>query len=394
MRRVASPRALQLRRHRWCAPALGLALAIALAGPLGLAEPAGAASSPCQNTNVTLMLDVAITILQPAPGVPDAQARQCTPNAGSTLTGSWTINIQAASVDSLSSFSVAIVPASAGIPALGPGASVSRTYQPLGNLLGGGNGSLSDTIQLPWNTAGLTPYNGTYKITATATSLLGDQANASVGGLIVNNPPTPPTGLAAALAGSTPVVAWAGNPEPDITGYQVLRSSGGAYSAVGTTADHSFEDTSAPQGASLTYEVVAIRSSPVTKAGIPSGPSAPSNPVTPGAAAVAPVNLPPPPSLQPPPKPKPIKVGTAGDNGALSAPAVDNTFAPTLPFTQAIPTETVPGFSAGNQQTLASDRGQAGTTTAQKLRFLATAIFLLLVAFFIIRLARKVLRGQ
>ncbi|HEU5003231.1 MAG TPA: hypothetical protein VFW71_10705 [Actinomycetota bacterium] len=362
--------------------AAGLLGALLTVAPFGFAGSARAAASPCTG-NVTTFIDVSVTDWQSPSGATDDVAHQCTPDSGTTLTGTYQVHFDSGSLDSLSSFSVAIVPGK-GIPALPASATVSHNYKLLAS-------TLSDTIAFAWNTATQTPYNGVYSISATAVSLLGDVASSQVSQLSVNNPPSTPSKVAAVLAGGQPTVTWAANPEPDITGYEVLRSTGGAYSPIGTVNTTTFNDPAAPQGSALTYEVIAVRSSPLTKAGISSAASSPSNAVTPQPVAVQPVTLSvvAPPSPIAPPKLKPITVG-----GNTIAP-IDNTFAPNLPFGQAIPTatETVPSFTTGSVQALAGDPPSGGTSTAQKLRYIAAAALLIVLAAFIIRFARKLLKG-
>jgi hypothetical protein len=377
------------RRRGSGAGLLATGLLLAAAVPV-LTAPAQAAAA-CQGA-VTSAFDVQLTIMQASsPG-----ARQCTPAPNSTLTGTWSVSITAASIDLLSDFTVSIVPAKTGIPALGPDATVSRHYCALAVSLVGGDcpnkPTNSDSIGMTWDTGKLTPYNGVYEITTSATSLLGDQASASVTGLMVNNPPGAPSGVTAALAGPVPVVYWAPNPEPDITGYKVLRSSGGGYTQVGTATSPAFDDTGAPQGSPLTYEVVAVRASPVTPGGIASAASAPSNAVTPGATPVAQVALP---SPKPAALPKVAVAKPPTLGSAEIVPQVDNTFAPTLPFGQAIPTDTaLPALPTTAPRALAADPAAHGATTAAKVRDVAAALVLLILAFFVVRLARNILRSD
>lgn len=373
--------------RRWAARILGLAIALVALAPLVEASAGVAAASPCQSTTAGPVLStVNLTIWQPAPGASDSQARQCTPPADATLTGTWTVDIDANSLDSLATFAVQIVPTSSGIPPLPPGASVD-VQEPAALS---GQSKFTDTIKFSWDTTKLTPYNGVYQISATATSLLDNTASTTIGGLAVNNPPSPPTAVAAGLAGSTPVVSWKANPEPDIRGYQILRSTGGAYSPVASVTSNTFDDTTAPQGGSITYEVIATRSSPTSAGTIASAPSSPSNAVTPGAVIVPSILAPP--SIKPLPKlPAPKPVAAAAGNGTVGA--VDNTFAPTLPFSQTVPTQTLiaPPPVAPSVQALAGD-GPQRSTTAQTIKYLATAAFLLVAAAIVYKVARRLLR--
>ncbi|MGH2718664.1 MAG: hypothetical protein ACRDJU_08810, partial [Actinomycetota bacterium] len=328
----------------------GAALALVLAAPaalLALMAPAGAAApqplaaspspSPAANcTGTSSGGDPSIVVEYASTKASGSQARQCTPAANSTLTGTWSVDIQARSIN-LTSFAVSIIPTTSGIPALASAATVTHTY--CGGLLGGlglsGNCPAApdpDTIQIGWDTTSLTPYNGVYEISATATSgaLLGSPTGqtTTISGLNVNNPPQSPTGVTAGLSGTVPVVSWSPNPEPDITDYAVFRSvSNTAFAPVGTTKATAFQDSSAPQNAALTYAVIAVRSSPVSSSGIPSTASAVTTVLVAGASAPLPISLPAL-KLPPPPKLPTLKSVTAPE----TIPQADNTFNPDLPF--------------------------------------------------------------
>jgi len=363
--------------QRWL---LLLACAVALASAAAVV-PAPAAADPCTSTQ-TSQLDVSITVWQPGPGTSPADAHQCTPPSGSTLTGSWNIRVDALSLSSLKSFSVSIAPADPSVPALPPSATTSRTY-PLVVL---GNGKIGDTIEMPWDTGSMR-YNGTYQISATAVSMLNSTAHALIGDLLVNNPPARPPGASATLDGTVPVLNWTANSEPDLTGYRILRSTnGGAYAPVGTSPGNSFRDTKAPQGKPLTYEIVALRKSPVDANGITSAASLPTGaivaapPVTPTVAA-------------------PVAGPTTGStSGSAPAQNPSSTFAPTLPFAQAVPTSTATLPDAPAPTAAAALPGEGGgyakTTLAHKLPYLATAIFVILVAFLIFQYARRLQKGD
>jgi hypothetical protein len=254
-----------------------------------------------------------------------------------------------------------------------------------------GGGKTTDTIKMTWDTTSLTRYNGQYGISATATSLLGSRATFSIPNLLVNNPPAQPGGVSANLEGTVPVVTWPANPEPDLVGYRVLRSTaGGSYSSVGTVSSASFRDQSAPQGQALTYEVVAVRASPVDAAGIASSPSNPSAPVTPSTVVVQPLTLGP----HAPPVAAPIKPAPRAPGRAEAGAFPENTFAATLPFKQPIPQATVPTFSPLDPKALgALPQGYSTTSWSQKLRYLGTAALLVVISLVIIRFARKLRTG-
>ena len=363
--------------QRWL---LLLACAVAVASAAAVV-PASAAADPCTSTQ-TSQLDVSITVWQPGPDTSPADAHRCTPPSGSTLTGSWNVRLDALSLSSLKSFSVSIAPADASVPALPPSATTSRTY-PLVVL---GNGKIGDTIEMPWDTGSMR-YNGTYEISATAVSMLNSTAHALIGDLIVNNPPARPPGVSASLDGTVPVLNWTANTEPDLAGYRILRSeNGGAYVPVGTSPGNSFRDTKAPQGKPLKYEVVALRKSPADANGIASAASLPTAaivaapPVTPTVAAPV------------------IRPTTAPTSNSAPAQDPSSTFAPTLPFAQALPTATATVPDASAPSAAAALPGEGGryakTTLVHKLPYLATAIFVILVAFLIFQYARRLQKGD
>jgi len=358
---------------------IAAACAVALVGPV---VPAAAATDPCAPAQSST-LDATINVWQPGPKTSDADAHQCTPPAGSVLSGTWNIRIDAGSLASLRSFSVSVLPVDGSIPSLAPGATTSRTYA--GAII---SGKLSDTIQMAWDTGSLTRYNGEYEITATAVSSLGSTAHATVGHLLVNNPPAQPTGPGTSMDGVVPVLSWTANSEPDLTGYQVLRSvGGGPYAPAGNASTNTYRDTGAPQGKPLTYEVVAIRKSPADPNGIASSPSSPSSAVI----AAPPV----PTSTVPDPVPK--GVAKAAPRTVAAPPPDATSFAPTLPYTQSIPTATAtePDVPAPTSVALpAGGGGYSKTTLVQKLPYLGAALAILAISFFLIRYAWRLRKGE
>ena len=113
--------------------------------------------------------------------------------------------------------------------------------------------------------------NGEYEITALAVANGGADALATVR-VIVDNPATPPTGVAATVQDDGVAVTWEPNPEPDLLGYQIERRSEGDFEVLGHTTDTSVLD---PVGAgTYAYRVTAIRSSAARSTGRPSTPSA------------------------------------------------------------------------------------------------------------------------
>src|SRR5579883_346058 len=111
-----------------------------------------------------------------------------------------------------------------------------------------------------WNTQPTSSPNGKYTLSANAadSGLSGGNAPTKSETVLLNNAPSAPTGVTAALnpsAGNTPLVSWKANPEPDISGYEIFRSGSGASAAAfGTGANvTSYQDTTAPQGVAVSY---------------------------------------------------------------------------------------------------------------------------------------------
>jgi hypothetical protein len=160
----------------------------------------------------------------------------------------------------------------------------------------GFDGTRDQTIQLDWNTAQLTPRNGAYKLVAWGKACDFNncgfdvsESSVSVTGLKVNNAPAAPQGVKAAIQGAAPLVSWVPAPEPDVKRYHVMRTTGGAAQLVGTTTATSFSDPCSdalpcPAGANLAYQVVAVRSSPVSANGVLSAASAAVSPRSPAGA--------------------------------------------------------------------------------------------------------------
>lgn len=303
----------------------------------------------------------------------------------------------------------------------------------------------ANSLSFNWDT---TPRNGVFSVKAHATenSLGGTAGDASVGNVKVNNPPSTPSGVAVSLdpnAGNTPVVTWNQNPEPDITGYELFRSANGS-APVGVASAH---DTTAPQGQSLTYFVVAVRSSPVYGSGITScsgGAAAPCQPTltTQGMGKSAPVTVPVPPAAAGTATQDPASIATqdpapgaaTAGSGAGAAAATGTTtpahqplgftttapktlaapnlptkivqlpapnvvqFAPLLPYSGKIPEVPTGGTVPAPVQAAGADSTTQSTITVpvfgkvngvNAARFFAAAAFLIVAAVHVIRFARR-----
>jgi hypothetical protein len=250
-----------------------------------------------------------------------------TPKAGSTVQGSQTIKVQGSipgllTPTEVESITVTIRPR----PGFKAGSPVSATQD-------GGD------FTMAWDTRGSTPYNGGYDIEATAKApgglLSGPQTySAVVENVIVNNPPSAPSGVKAGLEAGAAVVRWSSNPEPDITSYKVSRSiDGGSFSHLASVDAGKalvYTDSAPPAGKKVKYQVAAVRRSAVSDGGLVSEPSESSEVTIPG------------PETQQPGQAagQPAADGTgqpAGSTLPLAAPLAGPTMAPTLPIAKKAP---------------------------------------------------------
>ncbi len=146
-------------------------------------------------------------------------------------------------------------------------------------VAGVGVGSMSPSgnkaeLSYVWNTVNApqtySPIaNGDYYASITATSKTGESAVAETT-ILVDNAPSIPKGISANGNDGSVQVSWAANPEPDISGYKLERSSGGSWTSVATVGGTSYTDNVG--SGSYTYRVTAIRPSPVSgsRSSIPS----------------------------------------------------------------------------------------------------------------------------
>lgn len=272
-----------------------------------------------------------------------------------------------------------------------------------------------------WDTNRVTPYNGGYDLEAVAKLSDNKTMQSTISNVLVNNPPTTPAKPNAAIEGTTAVVRWAANPEPDIISYKLSRSiEGEAFSGVATVEAGkplNFTDTDAPAGKAVTYQVVALRRSPVSPAGLSSAASE-SGPVTiPTPAPVvvatdAAGNPVPVPAVVDPAlggaSPLPPAAAAAPIPGATSAapfptrkgapPPVfkgrpsEISFAETLPFGEAPPPQQFDTASEDTEE-LAAPSGIASAFTATNpVKFMILGTVLLTATFFLARTSRKLLK--
>ncbi|HVE76896.1 MAG TPA: hypothetical protein VND22_09070 [Actinomycetota bacterium] len=363
------------------------------------------------------LLSAGPALAQTAPSISYvySNSNRYTPSAGSTITGSWTVIVQANASSSLRSFRTSIEAAESGIPSVSGGAA-SRNYS--------WGETSSAELRIPWDTTTITPYNGVYRITSYADTHVGSAStSANVNDIKVNNPPDTPSDLRSAVEGENVMVRWDANSEPDIVSYKVSRSvDGGSYSQVATvspTSSPTYKDVAPPKGKALRYEVAALRRSPVTV-------SIASAPARTSSASTVPL---PPPSPSPSPTGSPNPDGTTGNttnrgtssgNNSISgplpaapiaegkgpvtaAPQVKarrdlGNFSTTLPYEEGevpVPVEfaddpDVPNALERPMEALAS-ASQLVQGTVHTPRFIAASVLMLIMALHLVRLSRKLL---
>jgi hypothetical protein len=212
--------------------------------------------------------------------------------------------------------------------------------------------------------------NGYYTLdAAVTTSSPGAPPAVTTAGVIfnVNVPPAVPSGLAVDVDPATGVatLTWQANPEPDLTGYLILRGGPGAGAGLAPIAEvppatPAFSDSGAASVApgSYRYAVVALR---WNSTGSRPDASAPSSPVSvslspPGAASAPPA----------PPAPPPAAVAPPRRAGARTAapPASAAPAATTNPAGEVVPGSGSAGtVSTGSTVSGAAPAGSAAPTT-------------------------------
>ena len=306
-------------------------------------------------------------------GPAEVEDRTRSPRPGSVVTGQWAITVRATSSGGLKRVSLRLEAEDIGVTPAGE-QPPPETYPLL-------PGVLEDEVTVVWDTAATAPRNGTYRWIAEAASHIGEIKTALLGRLQVNNPPQPPADVAVRLDGATPVVTWGAAREPDVIGWRVWRAPAGVevHEPLGTVEAREFRDQAAPPGPQ-TYEVNAVRRSPVTPRGVPSQLSTRTDPVVvPGVVA-------PPPSPPPAPSPSPAIEGRPQSAGG---------FDPLLPYGTPgpAPVTATPTPPPGSPPPAAAPAGPR-TEAVDQLRFAGAGALLLAVALLAWRLRRKLLTGR
>lgn len=305
------------------------------------------------------------------------------PAESAVLGSDTTIVAEGKTISGLRSMTLAIEPTSGSTPALGPDASKAATY-----ALGTNTGEIS----LTW-TRNLTPYNGTYRIAASADSILGEKATAYVSTVHVNLPPAAPSGLAVRTEADSVLVTWNPNLEPDLIGYEVTRVAGSSRTDLGLVRVNSLKDETAPKGVAIRYEVVALRSSPLSSEGIASpaavtGPLSLALPEVQGAAVATPLDVP---ELKQATAPEPVQAKTE----TVMAPNRNVGFEEYLPYEQPIPLKIEAPIEATQEEISFPEQESSfqplTTRRVELIKYLAASMLLLVGALHTARMARRVL---
>lgn len=242
------------------------------------------------------------------------------------------------------------------------------------------------TLEIKWDTRTMTPYNGLYRIRATAESHLGGVKNISLDGYIVDNLPAQIQNVEAELKDGAPSLSWEPNKEPDLIGYQVFRATGSsAYKKIASASTTTFIDKEAPKDIELKYYVVAARRSVVSEDGSVVSPPSMVRSFTipsPGSGQQPVISAP-----QEAPAAPPVPKVVAGP-----APKITHQgFEELLPYTEAGESGQVPLPSGGEEmeadQTAFEPPPALGTLQVYKPPFLAAALLLLAAAAHMVRLA-------
>jgi hypothetical protein len=306
-------------------------------------------------------------------GPAEVEDRTRSPRPGSVVTGQWAITVRATSSGGLKRVSLRLEAEDVGVTPAGE-QPAPETYPLL-------PGVLEDEVTVLWDSAATAPRNGTYRWIAEAASHIGEIKTALLGRLQVNNPPQPPGDVAVRLDGATPVVTWGAAAEPDVIGWRVWRAPAGleVHEPLATVETREFRDQGAPPGPQ-TYEVNAVRRSPVTPLGVPSQLSARTDPV------VVPGVVTPPPSPPPRPSPAPSVQGRPQSPGA---------FDPLLPYgtPSAAPVTASPSPPPGSPPPAAAP-ARPGIDASDRLRYAGAGALLLAVALLAWRLRRRLLTDR
>lgn len=337
-------------------------VALWAAGISMLAAPASAA------------IDTTLNFRFADPGSSDA-----TPRSGQQISGAWTVVVEAAAQSSLRSLSVALLadPNEKPVPAPSGTSSNSETY-PAGDRH-------SSSISLSWDTTTMTPYNGVYRLVAHADSQLGEEVSTTVEKIYVVNVASTPTGLAAALNGASVALNWVDNPEGDILQYEVRRSTDGKrYSEIGQSLSSAYTDAKPPKGVPLTYEVLAVRYSPLDPAGVASAPSKKTSAIT----------IPIPAQTKGPTQDlAPVRPADAPAAPKVQAPIITKnygSFSSILPYGAPPPQQFVQDQQDSSTGRVLAEQRSAGAQPLRSERYIAGAFIMLIAALHLARAARRI----
>jgi hypothetical protein len=267
-------------RTRLAAAAVAAALAGVAGGWIATAVPAGAAPSAPPTTPV-------VTITMPTPNLVE---KTDTP----TIEGKVQPTESQAQGGRITKVDIQMT-SSAGNPSPQP---FSTTAQPPSSgQQQTGQQQTEWTFSVPVPSSSRLAWNGPYKVTAVATESDSNNPNntspyqgprSDPVNFAEGMPPQAPSGVSAAKDsdGSAVTVSWQANPEPDIVGYEVQRTSanGSDWSTVSPSSgvtDTNYRDTSVQRSTDYQYRLIAVRSGAQQGQTLRSSPSASASTVTP-----------------------------------------------------------------------------------------------------------------
>ena len=125
-------------------------------------------------------------------------------------------------------------------------------------------------VEHSWSTGGIR--NGWYQVRVEVAGGGGGSATSQLN-VRVDNAPQTPANFSGSVRDQTVSLAWAANPEPDISGYRIEVFSGDSWSVVTETGSTNYAAEVAP--GSYQYRISALRNSPTMPGGRPSDPTSP-----------------------------------------------------------------------------------------------------------------------
>lgn len=303
------------------------------------------------------------------------------PDQDAVVVGTNDVVATGQTVSGLRIMTIGLEATDSGVPSIPGEAGKTATYA---------LGTTSGQIPLTWDSKTMTPYNGTYRLVATADSVLGEKATAYVTSLKVNNPPATPSGVDAKLESGAVIASWTPNLEPDLIGYRVSRVAGAIRTDMGLVRTASLKDDSAPKGVALRYEVTALRQSPISPDGVASGLAQSSAVTIPLPAVEKLVSTP---DTVPDLKPATAAAPVEAKPETVIAPNRNVGFEEYLPYEQPIPLRAESPID-GPVEEISFPQSSSSAMTPRRvelIKYLAASNLLLVGALHTARMARRIL---